>query len=306
VDAHGVYGTFVNPRLSVLLRAHSEGPFARWTARASGGTGLYAPTPLLEEVEAVGLTPLVPAAGGMAAFAAERARSASVDVGGPLALSWGDLEVNATAFASRLTNPLQVRAADGIAANGASRLSLAHAPAPTRTYGTELLARLVRSLGEARDGEIEAPTLRVTATYAYLRSTECDPDGITGPMCARREVPLTPRHAATFVASVEQEGRSRVGLEVYYTGRQVLEPDVNPFRSPSRPYVLVGLLGERAFETRAGVARLFVNLENLTNVRQTRFDSLVLPARGRGGRWATDAWTELVGFTVNGGVRFGF
>jgi iron complex outermembrane receptor protein len=74
----------------------------------------------------------------------------------------------------------------------------------------------------------------------------------------------------------------------------------------SRPYLLVGLLGERAFETRTGVARLFVNLENLTNVRQTRFDSLVLPARGRGGRWTTDAWTELVGFTVNGGVRFGF
>ena len=152
----------------------------------------------------------------------------------------------------------------------------------------------------------EAPALRVTATYVYLRSTECDPDGIAGAVCARREVPLTPRHAATFVASVEQEGKSRLGLEVYYTGRQSLERDVNPYRLQSRPYVLVGLLGERAFETRAGVARLFVNLENLTNVRQTRFDSLVLPARGRGGRWTTDVWTELVGFTVNGGVRFGF
>ena len=41
-------------------------------------------------------------------------------------------------------------------------------------------------------------------------------------------------------------------------------------------------------------------------VRQTRYDSLVLPSRGRGGRWTTDAWTELAGFTVNGGVRFAF
>ena len=309
VDAHDVYGTFVNPRLSVLLRSLSEGALARWTARVSGGTGMFAPTPLIEEVEAVGLTPVVPVPGGIATFIAERARSASVDVGGPMALSWGALEVNATAFASRLTNPLQVRAADGVTATGATgatRLALAHAPAPTRTYGTELLARLVRPLGEAREGRTEAPALRVTATYVYLRSTECDPDGIAGTTCARREVPLTPRHAVTFVASVEQEGKSRVGLEVYYTGRQSLERDVNPYRRQSRPYVLVGLLGERAFDTRAGVARLFVNLENLTNVRQTRFDSLVLPARGRGGRWTTDVWTELVGFTVNGGVRFGF
>jgi iron complex outermembrane receptor protein len=108
------------------------------------------------------------------------------------------------------------------------------------------------------------------------------------------------------VASIEQEGKSRVGLEVYYTGRQTHERDGNPYRTNSREYVLVGLLGERAFETRAGLARFFVNLENLTNVRQTHFDPLVLPARGRGGRWSTDAWTELVGFTVNGGVRLTF
>ncbi len=306
VDVHNVYGTFVNPRVSMLVRSRSDGAFARWTARVSGGTGLFAPTPLVEEVEAVGLGPVVPTAAGVAAFRAERVRSGSVDVGGPLALSWGTLEVNGTAFVSHLRDPLQARAADGVTASGASRLALITAPAPTRTWGTELLARLVRTLGEAREDGDEATALRVTATYAYLRSTECDPDQVTGGLCMRREVPLTPRHAATFVASIEQEGKSRLGLEVYYTGRQSLDRETNPFRAESRPYVLVGLLGERAFETRAGVARLFVNLENLTNVRQTRVDPLLLPARGRGGRWSTDAWTELVGFTVNGGVRFGF
>lgn len=306
VDAHDVYGTFVNPRLAVLLRSLSEGPLAKWTARMSGGTGMYAPTPLVEEVEAVGLTPVVAVAGGVAQFIAERVQSASVDIGGPLALAWGAMEVNATAYVSRIANPLQARAADGTTTGGARRLALANAPAPTRTAGTEVLARLVRSLGPEVEGGEEAPALRVTATYAYQRSTECDPDLIVGAACARREVPLTPRHTATFVASVEQEGKSRVGLEVYYTGRQSLERDGNPYRTNSREYVLVGLLGERAFETRAGLARFFVNLENLTNVRQTRFDPLVLPARGRGGRWTTDAWTELVGFTVNGGVRLTF
>jgi hypothetical protein len=66
--------------------------------------------------------------------------------------------------------------------------------------------------------------------------------------------------------------------------------------------LLAGLLGEKRF----GIARVFVNAENLTNVRQTRDDSLVLPARGQGGRWTTDVWAPLEGFVVNGGVRLGF
>ncbi len=102
--------------------------------------------------------------------------------------------------------------------------------------------------------------------------------------------------------TVEQEGKSRVGLELYYTGRQRLEQ--NPYRTESRPYLIVGLMGERAITTRAGTARLFLNLENLTGVRQTRDDRLVRPTRGPGGRWTTDAWSDLAGFTVNGGVRF--
>ena len=59
---------------------------------------------------------------------------------------------------------------------GASRILLANAPAPTGTWGGELLARFVRELGEggAHDDD-EPPALRITATYTYLRATECDP-----------------------------------------------------------------------------------------------------------------------------------
>jgi iron complex outermembrane receptor protein len=206
--------------------------------------------------------------------------------------------VNATAFGSRVARPVQARAL----ADGTGRLALANAPAPTRTWGGELLARLVRPLG-AGD---EAPALRVTATYTFLRATECDPDRAGAPggaACARREVPLTPRHAAGVVASAEREGRGRVGVELYYTGRQALERD--PYRRASRPYAVVGLLAERAVGTPLGPARLFVNAENLGGVRQTRTAPLVLPARGAGGRWTTDVWAPLEGRTVNAGVRLG-
>lgn len=299
LDAHSEYGTFVNPRVSILLR-RPQGVFAGWTTRLSGGTGAFAPTPFTEETEAVGLTPLLPLSG----LVAERARSASLDVGGPVLTPFGELEMNATAFGSRISHALQVRNASGVTADGATRLEMINAAAPTRTWGGELLTRLTHSLGDDED----APALRVTATYTYLRASECDPDadspGTFLGECTRREVPLTPRHAVGAVASIEQEGQSRIGLEVYYTGRQTLEDD--PYRTESRPYLLLGLLAERAFETPAGVARVFLNFENITNVRQTRYDPILRPERGPGGRWTTDAWTELSGFTVNGGVRLGF
>lgn len=302
LDAHPEYGTALNPRVSLLLR-RPAGSLAGWTSRLSAGTGEFAPTPFTDETEATGLTPLVPFRGGEG-LVAERATGASVDLGGPLETVLGALELNATAFSSRVRNAVQVVDAGGTTASGAARIRLVNAAEPTHTWGGELLARLVRAVhGEEAEGD-EAPVVRVTATYTWVRATECDPDVTAA--CVRREVPLTPRHAAGVVAALEREGLSRVGLEVYYTGRQSL--DENPYRAESRPYVILGLLAERVLRTRAGggTARVFLNLENLTDVRQTRYDPLLLPARGRGGRWTTDAWTELSGFTANGGVRLVF
>jgi iron complex outermembrane receptor protein len=272
--------------------------FADWNTRLSVGTGAFAPTPFVEETEVTGLTPVLPLSG----LVAERATSASLDIGGPLSFDVADVQLNATLFGSRVTQPLQVVRVPGALPSGFAGIGLVNAPGATETWGGELLARVERELGEESDGE-EAPMLRITGSYTLLRSTECDLEhASTGATCARHEVALTPRHAVGVVTMVEQEGKSRVGLELYYTGRQRL--DGNPYRRESRPYLIVGLMGERAFETRAGTARVFVNFENLTNVRQTRDERLLLPARGAGGRWTTDAWTDLAGFTVNSGVRF--
>ena len=65
----------------------------------------------------------------------------------------------------------------------------------------------------------------------------------------------------------------RIGLEVYYTGRQRLE--ANPYRDISEPYTVVGVLMERRF----GPVRLFLNLENLTDVQQHRWHSALRPDR---------------------------
>jgi iron complex outermembrane receptor protein len=265
-DHHSEYGSTVNPRVSVLVR-----PAGAWTMRASAGTGTFAPTPWIEEVEAVGLSRL----SGWSGLGAERARSGSFDVG----YTVGPLELNAAVFGSRIRSAVQARPD----AEDPSRLELFNATDPVRTYGTELLVRF------HREG------IHITATHVYMRSTEPDPE--TG---ARRTVPLTPRHAVGLVAALEQEGRGRVGVEFYLTGRQELAE--NPYRDVSPRQVIVGFLIER----RIGPARVFLNAENVLDTRQTRHDRLLLPARAADGRWITDVWGPLEGRSFNGGIRWFF
>lgn len=285
VDWHNAFGTSANPRVSLLFRLPSTETFAGWTVRASGGKGTFAPTPLTEETEATGLGVVIP----NPAIGSERATSTSVDLSGPLETGVGRFELNFTAFASSIRDAMVVSASNVTDPTGIVRLEMRNAPIPTRNSGAEALARWIG--GDAR----------VTASYAYLRATEWDPD-FAGNI--RRAVPLAPRHTAGLVASLEREGVSRLALEVYYTGEQALED--NPFRTESKPYVIVGLLAERQFDTRVGRARVFVNAENIGNVRQSRYDPLLRSGVGPGGRWTTDAWTEIAGFTANGGVRLSF
>lgn len=234
-----------------------------WTSRLSAGGGFFAPTPLTEETEAAGLTRLtIPVP-----LLAERGRSASID----LTRNFKQASFTATVFRSSVRHPVDTRRD--------TQYELVNLPDPTTNVGVELL------------GTWRKAPIAVTASYAYLRSRETDAG-------QRVDVPLTPRQGATLVGVWEKEGRGRFGVEGYYTGRQRLEE--NPFRTVSKPYVILGAMGELHI---AKHMRLFLNVENITNVHQTRWDSLLRPSRAVDGRWTVDAWSPLDGRVINGGLR---
>ena len=272
IDVHSTYGVLASPRVSVLLR-----PSNYWTARLSTGLGWFAPTPFTEETDETGLARLAP----LGELEAERAQTASGD------LTWarGPFEISATLFGSTVRDALQLATLVHTEVVGPQQypVALLNSRESTRTWGTELIARY-------RRGE-----LIVMATHAYTRSSEFDFDA-----GGRREVPLTPRHAASFNAMVEGDEWGRAGFEAYYTGRQELEP--NPYRDVSRSYVLFGGM----FERRIGRLRVFVNVENLADIRQTKYDPLIRPTRLPDGRWTVDAWAPLDGRVWNAGVRVSF
>lgn len=249
-----------------LSALYRPGP---WTIRASLGRGFYAPTPFVEETEANGLSQLMP----YGKLKAEIADSRSIDLG----YAKGPIEANISLFASNIDHAQQLRTVD------ATHVTLINADGVTRTRGVELLLRY----------RWEAVSL--TGSYVHVDATEPDPDG-----SGRRTVPLTPRDSAGLVAMWEQEGRGRFGLEAYYTGRQSLND--NPYRTRSRRYVQLGAMGELIL----GKASLFLNAENLLNVRQTKYDPLLLPSRAATGAWTVDAWSPTDGIILNGGVRFRF
>jgi hypothetical protein len=161
------------------------------------------------------------------------------------------------------------------------------------TYSLTNLSQPTITSGFEGIGTLRKAPFSVTATYTYVWSRE----GVSG---ARADVPLTPRHSAGWVTMWEREGRGRAGMEFYFTGRQRLED--NPYRIESVPYVLFGGLVER----RLGRFRVFVNVENLGNVRQTGRDPLIRSIRAADGRWTVDAWAPLDGRVLNGGVRVQF
>jgi outer membrane receptor for ferrienterochelin and colicins len=197
---------------------------------------------------------------------AERGRSASFD----LTRKVGPAYYTVTLFDSSIRHPINV--------DRVERYELTNLTQPTHNVGLEFL------------GTLRKAPFSATLSYTYVHSRQFE-------FGERVDTPLTPRHSFGLVGMWEKEKVGRIGVESYYTGHQRLEE--NPYRAESKAYVLFGFLAEHTF----GRFRLFVNVENLTNVRQTRWDPLLRPDRGIDGRWTVDAWAPLDGRVLNGGVR---
>jgi iron complex outermembrane receptor protein len=137
VDIHNVFGTFLSPRLSALVRG------GVWTSRVSIGSGFFAPTALTEETEAAGLARLTI----REPLRAERGRSASFDI----TRAEGPLSLTATLFRYKVQDPAVV---------DRPTYTLATLAEPTINTGLETVAT------------IRHAPFSITGTYTYVHSRE--------------------------------------------------------------------------------------------------------------------------------------
>ncbi|WP_434937945.1 TonB-dependent receptor plug domain-containing protein [Shewanella sp. HL-SH8] len=269
VDEHSEYGTQFSPRVSLLYRPNNL------TIRGSYGQGYFAPTPFVEEIEAAGLSRLAP----IENLQQEQAKTASLD----FTYAFENAETSLTFFGSNINNVTGLMAFSSGNNGTLDAVRLVNAEGTSEIRGSEVLLRYY--LGD----------IKLTASYLYLDTSEESPDS-----SERREIALTPRHSAGFVAMWEQHGNFRMGFESYYTGTQRVND--NPYIDETNPYWHLGLMGEITY----GQASWFINFENLLNVRQTDEHPLLLPNRMASGQWTTDIWSRNDGFIVNAGVRLKF
>jgi len=267
LDFHNRFGRFFTPRASLLYR-----PSATFTMRIGGGTGFKSPTIFVEEAEEVGFRNVRP----LANVHAERATSGSFDMNWRGILDEVGMSFNLAINVSRLSNAL-IADQDSLTSNV---VYLRNATGPTLTRGGEVSAKFTYL------------DFRLSLGYTYVYASQTD-EG------RAYELALNPRHSFGAVLVWEShELAAKVGIENYWTGSQGLER--NPFRDRSPEYWITGLIAEKAF----GHFRLFVNLENIFDTRQTRYEPIFVGNLQSGAIRTLPVYAPLEGRVINGGIRF--
>jgi iron complex outermembrane receptor protein len=106
------------------------------------------------------------------------------------------------------------------------------------------------------------------------------------------ELPLVARHRLNNVLIYEVEHKLKVGLEAYYFSRQKLNDGTT-----GKQYWLAGCMIEKLWPHFS----LFINFENFTDTRQTKFGNIysgtiTYPV-------FTDIYAPVDGFVFNGGIK---
>lgn len=107
-----------------------------------------------------------------------------------------------------------------------------------------------------------------------------------------RQNPLTAKHRLNNVLMYEVEEKWKLGAEAYYYSKQKLNDG-----STGKSYWIFGFMAEKLWERFS----LYINFENFTDTRQTRFDNIY--TGNASNPVFTDIYAPLDGFVINGGLK---
>jgi iron complex outermembrane receptor protein len=235
------------------------------TARLGGGLGYKTPTIFTEEAEKVQFQDILPI--NENTVSNERSAGGNFDVNYRTGIGGVSITINQMFFYTRLNNPLLLQAA------GANGYQFVNANGHIDTKGAETNVRL--TYGDFK--------LFLGYTYANVNTHF---DGI------KSWYPLTAKHRLNNVLMYEIEGKVKIGAEAYYFSPQKLNDG-----AMGKSYWTMGLMGEKYWKHFS----VFINLENLTDTRQTKFDTIYTgPITNPTFR---DIYAPVEGFVANGGIK---
>lgn len=262
MDHSSDYGSFVLPKVSLLYT-----PAVHTTLRIGAGLGYKEPTLFTEDAERYqfrGVLPIEPKH-----FEAERSMGLNVDINRSFNLPDSlSLNFNLLLFYTRVDKPMR------LIPTVQDKLSYHQPDDYLDTRGTEI------------NSVWERENFKLLLGYTHADVQEHSDRGV-------HAYPLVPKDRLNTVLVYEREDDLRIGLEAYYYGHQ----ELNDGRT-SRDYWIVGLMMEKVMSDDLS---MFLNFENLTDTRQTRWEPLYTGPLTN--PIFNDIYAPLDGYVINGGIK---
>jgi iron complex outermembrane receptor protein len=238
---------------------------SKLTARIGGGFGYKTPTIFTEETERIQFRHLLPI--DITHSENERSVGGNWDINYRTRIGGVGFALNHLFFYTKLNHPLVLTGAGG------DKVQLQNSTGHLDTRGMETNLRFTYG------------NFRLFIGYTYT-------DANTHFNNIKEWLPLTARHRLNNVLMYEIERRLKIGLEAYYYSRQRLSDGTF---GPA--YWITGLMAEKLWKKFS----LFLNFENFTDTRQTRFGSIYTGTIND--PVFKDIYAPVDGFVVNGGIK---
>ncbi|PJE47389.1 MAG: hypothetical protein CUR34_02195 [Sediminibacterium sp.] len=237
---------------------------SQFTFRLGGGMGYKTPTIFNEEAEKLHFRFIRPIDQLIATN--ERSIGGNFDINFRTRIGEIGLTLNHLFFYTRLNSPL-------VLVNSGTSSSFVNANGFISTKGMETNMRL--SYNDFK--------LFIGYTYADVNTHFNN---------VKNWSPLTSKHRVNNVLMYEKEGKFKIGAEAYFFSPQQLNDG-----ALGKSYWIFGLMAEKIWNNFS----LFINFENFTDTRQTRFDTIFTGSMNNPN--FRDIYAPVDGFVVNGGLK---
>ncbi|SFU74387.1 iron complex outermembrane recepter protein [Pustulibacterium marinum] len=261
-DYQSDYGWFVLPKFSLLYE-----PTELLTLRTGGGLGYKTPSIFTEDSERLQFQHIQPIA--INDTKAEESLGANMDINykWPLKSTLG-VTTNLMLFYTRIDDPLMLT------------------PANNNTYEFTQPNGYLHTQGIEANMKLKYQNWKLFVGYTYADVDQHYNN-------TRTPYTLVSKHRLNNVLMYEKHENFWIGLEGYYYSPQKLSDGAT-----GKSYWIVGIMTEKQFGDHFSI---FLNFENFTDTRQTRFDTIYTGSIDN--PQFRDIYAPVDGFVINGGFK---
>jgi iron complex outermembrane receptor protein len=260
-DFQSAYGFFMMPRFSALFKISNH-----FTSRIGGGLGYKAPNVFTEDAEKIHFKNVLPV--DIKNSEAERSYGGNFDINYRTTFfsNHVSLSINQLFFYTRINNPLVLMQTAG------------------SNYEYLQPNGFIDTKGMETNIKITYKDFKLFVGYTFADVKEH--------YTTTTQYPLVAKHRLNNVLFYEIEDQLKLGLEAYYYAPQKLNDGTT-----GKAYWLTGFMVEKIWKHFS----VFMNFENFTDTRQTKFDTIYTGTITN--PVFRDIYAPVDGFVVNGGVK---